>query len=333
MIVGMDNRDYPNRTQLELSRDGGLVGVDGRSLRRAHENGEKNRLLRGVYVPSQLWNTATDDAQYLLRIHAALLTRQSRPVLSHLSAARVWGLPILGLWPREVHLMVHGGGGTRGSKNGVNWHQGALSDDDVVEIDGLLVTSRLRTMVDLARSTRFISAVVSLDAGLRSPFLLPNGWRDQDISKEELVEAVQRLGTVRGCRAAARASDFADGKSGSPGESVSRVNIYVCGFPAPLLQVSYPRPGGGEDVPDFTWEAKHHVRNVPLLGEFDGKVKYTRQEYLQGRTIEEVVWDEKVRQDRLCAPGRGMVRWLWDIALSPARLRALLLGAGLRPER
>jgi len=333
MISGMDNRDHPNQTALELARDARLVGVDGRALRRAHENGEKNRLLRGVYVPSQLWNTANDDAQYLMRIHAVALTRRSQPVLSHVSAARVWGLPILGAWPREVHLMLQGGGSTRGSKNGVVWHQGALSEDDVVEIDGLLVTSRLRTMVDLARSMRFISAVVSLDAGLRSPFLLPNGRRDEDIAKEELVEAVQRLGSVRGCRAAARASGFADGKSGSPGESVSRVNIYVCGFPAPLLQVSYARPGGGEDVVDFTWEAKHHVRNLPLLGEFDGKVKYTRQEYMQGRSIEDVVWDEKVRQDRLCAPGRGMVRWLWDVALSPARLRALLLEAGLRPER
>jgi hypothetical protein len=333
MIVGMDNRDHPNQPALELARDAGLVGADGRTLRRAYESGEKNRLLRGVYVPSQLWDTASHDARYLMRIRAVALTRQSRPVLSHLSAARVWGLPILGPWPREVHLMLAGSGTTRGSKNGVVWHQGPLSDGDVVEIDGLLVTSRLRTLVDLARTTRFISAVVSLDAGLHSPFLLPSGVRDKDIAKEELVEAVQRLGSVRGCRAAARASEFADGKSGSAGESVSRVNIHVCGFPAPLLQVSYARPGGGEDVADFTWEAKHHVRNLPLLGEFDGKVKYTRQEYMQGRSIEEVVWDEKVRQDRLCAPGRGMVRWLWDVALSPVLLRARLFEAGLRPER
>jgi hypothetical protein len=244
----------------------------------------------------------------------------------------VWGLPILGNWPQQVHLMA-GGGGTRESRNGIVWHHDALPDDEVVQVDGFLVTSRLRTMVDLARSTRFVSAVVTLDAGLRAPFVLPNGSRDRDISKEELLVAVRRLVAARGCRPAKVAAEFADGRSGSAGESVSRANIYLCGMPAPLLQVVYRSSDGHEDIVDFTWEKRHHVRCLPLLGEFDGKVKYTREAYMKGRSSDEVVWDEKVRQDRLCAPQREMVRWVWDIALSPALLRQRLLDAGLRPER
>ena len=332
MIVGMDSSDLACETKLELTRDQSLVGLDGRSLRRAHRNGAKYRLTRGVYVQSGAWNSADDDERYLLRISAAVLTRRARPVLSHFSAARVWGIPILGFWPSEVHLMA-GGGGTRESRYGIVWHHDALRDEEVTEIDGFLVTSRLRTLVDLARSTRFLSAVVSLDAGLSPAYRLPNGKRDHEIAKDELVEAVARLGSVRGCRGARLAADFADGQSGSAGESVSRANIFLCGFPAPLLQVPYPRPDGSDDITDFTWEPRHNVHGIPLLGEFDGRVKYTRNVYTHGLPIEEIVWREKVREDRLRAPDRGMVRWLWDVALNPVGLRARLIAAGLRPGR
>jgi hypothetical protein len=103
-------------------------------------------------------------------------------------------------------------------------------------------------------------------------------------------------------------------------------------MPMPDLQVVYPH-AFGEDQVDFRWKRRFHVKHLPLLGEFDGEVKYTRGEFMGGRTISEVVWAEKRREDRLRAPGRGMARWLWADALRPERLRALLLNAGLRPER
>lgn len=317
---------------LELARDQFLEGRDGRALRRARDAGEKRRLVRGVYAPTALWNSASDDDRYLMQIKAVVLTRKSRPILSHQSAARVWGLPIIGRWPREVHLVAEGPKAPR-SKNGVAWHVGAVSDGEVVEIDGLLVTSRLRTMVDLARTTGFVSAVASLDAGIRQRFALPDGRLVGDVSKEQLVEAARALGTVRGCRRARTAAEFADGLSGSPGESASRANVFRAGMPAPVLQAQYARPDGGDDIVDFSWDERHTVQRRVLLGEYDGKVKYTRDQYLNGRTSDEVVWEEKVREDRLREGGRDMVRWLWEDALSPSRLRAKLMKAGLRPER
>ena len=327
----MDTRDFLHPTALTLTRQRSLVGLDGRDLRRGREKGEHVRLLRGVYVPTDRWKAADDD-QYLMRIQAAVLMRRSQPVLSHLSAARVWDLPILGRWPAEVHFLLPAGS-KRTSRAGVVWHYDNFRDDDVVEVGGYLVTSRLRTMVDLARTTPFASAVASLNAGLRAPFLLADGERSETPAKEELQEAVARLGSARGCCAARVSADFADGQSESTGESVSRANIHLSGMPAPLLQVAYPRLGGGGDRVDFRWEARHHIRRLPLLGEFDGKANYTRDQYLAGRTIEEVVWIEKVREDRLRAPNRGMVRWLWAVATSPTWLRTLLIAAGLRPER
>ena len=116
------------------------------------------------------------------------------------------------------------------------------------------------------------------------------------------------------------------------GESLSRTGILLAGMPLPELQIVYPH-AFGEDRVDFRWKRRFHVRRIPLLGEFDGEVKYTRAEFMDGRTIEEVVWAEKRREDRLRAPGRSMARWLWADALRPERLRAVLLTAGLRPDR
>ncbi|MGY4858893.1 hypothetical protein [Cryobacterium sp. AP23] len=320
-----DDTQPPSGLQL-----GGLQpDTDGRAQRREHERGGTERLRRGIYVARNVWSSADADARYLMRIHAAVLSRHTRPVVSHLSAARVWGLPILGQWPTEVHLQG-GTGQTRSSKNWIAWHHDPLPDEDVTEIDGLLVTTRLRTLVDLARSQPFRSAVISLDAGIQERFLLPGGRLMPIVTRDEVMEQVLRLGSRRGTRRARHAVGFSDARSGSVGESLSRTGILLAGLPMPELQVVYPH-ASGEDRVDFRWKRRFHVKRMPLLGEFDGEVKYTRGEFMDGRAIEEVVWAEKRREDRLRAPGRSMARWLWADALRPERLRAVLLNAGLRP--
>lgn len=325
----MDHDDLAT-TPLHLTRD--LAGHDGRAQRRDRETGATERLRRGVYVASSIWSSADADARYLMRIHAAVLSRQARPVASHLSAARVWGLPILGTWPPEVHLQG-GSAQTRSSKNWIVWHHDPLPDDDVTEVGGLLVTTRLRTLVDLARSQLFRSAVISLDAGIQESFVGPDGRVLPAIGIDEVMDRVLSLGSRRGTRRARQAVGFADARSGSVGESLSRTGFLLAGMPMPDLQVVYQH-AFGEDRVDFRWKRRFHVKRLPLLGEFDGEVKYTRGEFMGGRTIDEVVWAEKRREDRLRAHGRStMVRWLWADALRPERLRALLLNAGLRPNR
>ncbi|TFD84425.1 hypothetical protein E3T61_19585 [Cryobacterium lactosi] len=315
--------------QLQLTRD--QLGHDGRAIRRDRANGGTERLRRGIYVPQNIWSNADANARYLMRIHAAVLSRQSRPVVSHLSAARVWGLPILGQWPTDVHLQG-GSGQTRSSKNWIAWHHDPLPDEDVTQIDGLLVTTRLRTLVDLARSQPFRSAVISLDAGLQENFAGPGDARLPAITRDEVLDRVLQLGSARGTRRARQSVAFADARSGSVGESLSRTGIFLAAMPMPDLQVVYSH-AFGEDQVDFRWKRRFHVKRMPLLGEFDGELKYTRGEFMDGRTISEVVWAEKRREDRLRAPGRGMARWLWADALRPERLRALLLNAGLRPDQ
>ena len=317
---------------LQLTSDFALVGADGKTLRRAVKASKSLNLRRGVFVDSAGWADVSDRDKYFLRMRAVAVTRKVAPVFSHHSAAVIWGLPIIGRWPDAVHLMAAGRLGVH-SKNGVVWHHDRLKDEDVVEIDGMLVTSLTRTLVDLACTTSFLSAVASLDHGTKPRLVLPNGSQVPGIERDELLERLAAESPRRGARAARKAVLFSDNRSGSTGESLSRGQIFLCGFPAPELQVSFLSADGQEDIVDFRWKQRQELRTLRLFGEFDGKVKYTRDEYMKGRSIEEVVWDEKLREDRLRATDHGMARWIWEVALRRERLRALLLNAGLRPER
>ena len=310
---------------VQLSGSDTLVGADGRSLRREHAAGKVTRLRRGVYTPSDVWQELNDHRRHLLRMRAVKDTRTGDAVFGFESAAALWGLPIIGRWPETVHVYA-ADGRPRTSRHGVVWHKAALREDDIVEIDGVLVTSRLRTLLDLARSSSFISAVTTLDAALAQAAIEGSGSRSADVLREELLDRLADYGTARGTRRAQLAITFSSPLAGSPGESASRVTMHLCRFPAPELQFPVVDRNGTLWHADFGWP------RFRLLGEFDGHVKYTRAEFTQGKSIADVVWDEKRREDLMRAQGYGMARWLWDAALRGTLLTSVLRGAGLRPE-
>ena len=68
-------------------------------------------------------------------------------------------------WPHRVHVTQDAAIGTR-SRGMVVRHSLPLTGRDVVEIDGLLVTSVARTVIDLAVVSPGVSAVTSMDAAL-----------------------------------------------------------------------------------------------------------------------------------------------------------------------
>ena len=141
-----------------------------------------------------------------------------------------------------------------------------------------------------------------------------------DLLRNELAQ----FGSLPGVALCGGVIDFADGCSASPGESLSRVAIHAAGLPAPELQMSFYDRRGFIGTVDFWWP------EYRLIGEFDGKGKYLREEYTHGRTASQIVMEEKEREDRLRALGNGVTRWGWSIARSGPRLRAHLMEAGLR---
>ena len=78
---------------------------------------------------------------------------------------------------------------------------------------------------------------------------------------------------------------------------------------------------------DFGWP------DLGVLGEFDGKKKYGELLRRPGQTAEDVLVDEKRREDRLRALGWTVVRWMWSDLYRPEVLIQQLRAALSRGHR
>jgi hypothetical protein len=290
---------------------------------RAARAGTFRRLASGVFVPEKTFASLDADERHLALVYAASMAapiERARP-LSHLSAAGLWRLPTVEPWPNVVHTVAERGSSLRSRGQRVIHADGV--PDRLDRVDGLAVTTLSRTVVDVARTSRFSTAVAMIDHAMRASSSRESGLRAARVTRQTLLECTGDLETPRGRRRLATAVAFADGRSGSPGESVSRCGMHVLGLPMPTLQKRFV-DAQGEMFVDFWWE------DFTLVGEFDGLGKYLRPEMLRGRTTAEAVIAEKRREDRLRALGPAVVRWDWPVARSLPRLAASLRGAGLR---
>lgn len=326
--------------RLVLARELIWTGVGDRAMRRAAERGRAVRIIAGVYIDAGLWSALGDDERYLLRIAAVAGTRRSPIVFSSYSAAALLGYPVIGAWPTEVHIIVGAASGQRSSPAVIR-HVVDVREDELIERDGFVMTNPLRTVCDIARVASSATAIATLDRALAPPdstnrnpepltkvFGMSPVPRTYPLAREELQDALGRLGGARGIARAQFAVNFADGASGSPGESLSRLQIHRLHMPKPALQVRVPNGRHTYWDVDFGW------KDEELFGEFDGFGKYHRTEMTGGKSPEQVVWEEKKREDAIrAATKRGMVRWSWETALNLPALRRLLIQGGLHPTR
>ena len=263
------------RTTSQLRGDGYGPAEVARLVR----NSQLVRIRRGAYA----WSDPGQDALAVHRalVEATLPTLAPDTVLSHRSAAVLHDLPLLGPIPRRVEVTRSGvrAGKDRG---GVHLHAAGLVAADVVELDGVLLTSPARTIVDLARMLPFEQAVVVGDAALRF-----------GLDRHELSTALDSANRRPGVAAARRAVAFLDGRSESVGESRSRALLHQQGVPTPQPQLQVLDDSGRFVARcDFGWPQQR------LIGEFDGRVKYGRL-LRPGQDAGDVVFDEKRREDAL----------------------------------
>jgi hypothetical protein len=215
-------------------------------------------------------------------------------IVSHASAAVLHGLPLWNVRLSRVHMIRRPPANGSGTKR-LHLHIARLPDDEVTAINGIVVTDVTRTVIDVARSLPFESAVVVADAALASRKTTP----------QRLTECLRGMGSTPGTRRASRVVSFADRRSESVGESRSRVMLHRLGLPAPDLQV---RLFGADGSPigrcDFGWAAHRTV------GEFDGRIKYGRL-LRPGQSAGDAVYEEKLREDEIRDIGWKVARWTW----------------------
>jgi len=104
-----------------------------------------------------------------------------------------------------------------------------------------------------------------------------------------------------GIRKARQVITFADGRSATPLESISRVAFQAMGLfpPEPQVTVAWDEWGNPRIIVDFLWP------EFGVVGEADGLLKYDDPERLSLR-------EEKLRQEELEALGYIVVRWTWE---------------------
>ncbi|WP_300019600.1 hypothetical protein [Pseudonocardia sp.] len=268
-------------------------GFDDGEIRGRKRRGELITLRRGAYAAAGALPERPED-RHAAQVRVAVRQVSPDAVVSHLSAAVLYGFPVWGDPLRRVQMTRSRRSGARVTDD-LHVHAAPLDPWELVTVDGITVTSVARTLVDVGRHVGFEQAVVVADAAM---------WR-QVVTREELDVALAAAHGRPGVPAARRALAFARWGSESVGESRSRVAMLHAGIPAPILQWEVRTAGGlllGRT--DFGWP------QYRTFGEFDGREKYGRL-VPPGRTAGDIVYAEKRREDAMRDEGLGAVRWGW----------------------
>lgn len=264
-----------------------------RDIARALGDGSLRRMQRNRYVLEAKWADLWPESRHRIEVVAAFAEmRGGNAAASYESAGSVLNLPLYQHVPTAVHVTVADGKHVA-SRPGLRRHADALPAEDVMVHEGMLCTTLDRTVFDLARTLGFEAAVVVADAALRQ-VALHDGEYDEQRAEEwraRMLERAMRAKGARGVRQAIQVIAFADGRAESPAESVARVQLMRLGFTRVRLQVPVAAPHGRPYRVDI------ELVDVGTFLEIDGMGKYRDEALRSGRSIEQVMLDEKRRED------------------------------------
>ncbi len=239
-------------TEIFLGREALGDGLSRNDLRRWYRP-----LYRGVYIPKGATPTLQD------RTVGAWLTSDRLGVIAGVAASALHGADWVDrLEPIEILEPE------RRRQAGLIVRMDRVTDDEVMMIDDLLVTTAARTAFDMGRYRKRYEAIGRLDALMRAaPFEF-----------EEVATLIHRYGPVRGVRQLRELMPLVDAGAESLKESWLRLLLIDNGFPIPETQI--PVFDGSADEPfaflDMGWRA------IQLAVEYDGDQHRTyRPQYVK----------------------------------------------------
>lgn len=258
------------------------------------------RVRRGAYVEAEAGGDRFAAARRMALARAVAVARTCEGVvLSHSSAALMWGLPLLRI-PDHVDVVCGWSGNARTARDIVR-HVIDLDEADVAVRRGMLTTALTRTVVDCTRTLGAAGALVVADAALAA-----------GADRDACLERLGLLGPARGVRTARAVLAVADDGAESPGESLARLAFLRLGLPRPLTQLRVTTDDG-DFWGDLGWPQWR------LIAEYDGRAKYT----VRGAAADAVL-AEKRRQEALEEAGWRVLRLTRDDLRAPDRLRRRL---------
>lgn len=312
------------------TREANAVGVSADRLERAVRSGALHRVRRGVYA-------VREDPWILARVEVARLAEEGIvSAVAVMTAAAIWGVPVFGRHcaPQTGSLTLAIPRGTRkrpGRTGRVIYRTCDLADEDIVYIDGLPVTSPLRTGIDVARSLGRDrpSTLIPLCGAARVeitrchwPLWTPPSLASADTyqpSSHEITEvagstAAREQVAVQLSEALARAPrhgttwikdvlDDVEPLIETAAEALAWARLTLSPeLPRPVPQAVVRGASGRRYRGDFLIAGR-------VILEVDGAVKYA----------DTTPWQEKQRQSDLEAAGYWIVRCTWaELLHSPA---------------
>jgi hypothetical protein len=244
------NDGYP--FTVTQGRDLGLAPAE---LRRMHAQMLLRREFRGVYVDARVPDSRRG------RLRAISLVTPDNAVVCDETAAWVRGLDVFSPGARHdfTPAMVVRHGGARILHPGSRGRQAIISSNDIEFVDGVHVTTPVRTVSDLLRKMYRPYALAAADTFAASGLVMV----------QEVNEYVAALKGYRGIVQARSLAAIIEPKTQSPGESWQRLRMLDAGFPPPEPQF--------EVVDDF---GRSYFIDLPypelLIGaEYDGREFHT----------------------------------------------------------
>jgi hypothetical protein len=288
------------------------VGIAHDQIRTLASSGTWVQLRRGIYVEASVLDATAPKGRHALSLAAIQLSHSHPIAASHFSAAWLHNLPLIQSEPQLPHVTAH-----REHFRALpdaRLFNGALKDDHVTRVDGLLVTSIARTISDIGRTRALDDAVVMLEHALRTGL----------ITRDDYTNVLLHCPTWKGIATSKRALQLAEPLNETPGESLSYLRMQQNGLPLPRCQVEL-QIGRRRVRLDYLWPW------AATAGEFDGRGKYATREDL---------YAEKQREDDLRSIGLGFARWGWHhlfpdgaaMAAMAAIIRRALGLAQARPQ-
>lgn len=235
------------------------LGLTRNRLRHLVAAGEIRRILRGVYVSAELPDT------FELRVAAVALVIADGHVAIDRTAAWLLGIHVysaseLELGPVVETCALRAKNPTQ--RSDVDGHSRDLSADDIMVVNGIRVTTPLRTALDLGCHLRRREAFAAL-----CQFARHHG-----ITAAALAPGVRRFARRRGVVQLRELAVLVDPRIESPREAWTFLAIHDAGLPHPTPQVWIDVDGVATYRLDFAYQAAR------ICVEYDGVDYHDRSE-------------------------------------------------------
>lgn len=272
---------------------------------------------QGIRIPAG----RTPPAAGLLRAYTSV-TEQS--FASHQTAGSIWGLLHYSCeQEQEIFHISRPAGTATPRRANVRGHSTLLPPEEVTEFDGVRLTTRERTWLDLAERLSVDELVVIADQLIRYPRKQFEGRSEPYCTKQDLQRVIDRHPRKRGVRKAREALDLARIGADSPPETRLRLALLYAGLPEPEVNVPIVDEDGVErSQPDLSYP--EYRISIEYDGDVHNAPDQVDRDISRAEQIRALGWTEVRISNRHMA---------LDAKAAVAKVRTELVAKGWTPTR